>query len=341
MLLASTPGVLLRRQCEILRAALPAIRDGDQEGIHAARIATRRLRELLPLIGYPATGGADLAAEFKSIGRSLGDVRDADVQSALMRHLESRIPAAAPALVVVRQKRERKRLALVRALIKQLEERDIGKLLDAARIAGRAHLPAWSWSRPAWEQRLRRALVERAAESRRAIAHATGVYFPNRAHKLRIALKKFRYAAEIADETAVWAAHDDIRDLKRGQDVLGDLHDRQALIDHLTAAVDAGSPRIDAAQVNLIVQVVEAEVHDLHAKYLAKRGRLAEIATRGEAAARANLGRAVPVVAGAVAASSVLYALIRRGIDRGSAEREERSSSPVATLVTVRRRETV
>jgi CHAD domain-containing protein len=114
MLLAPAPGVLLRRQSEILRGALPAVLDGDPEGIHVARVATRRIRELLPLIDRSAKGDGDLAAEFKVIGRSLGEVRDADVQSSLMRYLESRIPAAAPALVVVRQKRERKRLALMR-----------------------------------------------------------------------------------------------------------------------------------------------------------------------------------------------------------------------------------
>jgi CHAD domain-containing protein len=336
VLLAPHPGVLLRRQSDIFRGALPAILDGDQEGIHVARVATRRVRELLPLIDHPASAHGDLVAEFKAIGRSLGEVRDADVQSTLLRYLESRIPAAAPALVVVRQKRERKRLALMRGLIKQLEEREIGKLLDRARIAARTHLSAWSLWRPSWEHRLHRALVDRAAQAREAIAHATGVYFPNRAHTARIALKKFRYAAEIADETAVWAAHEDIRELKKGQDVLGDLHDRQALIDHLTAAVDSGSLAVETAQVQLIVQVVEAEVHDLHSKYLTRRSRLAEICARGEAAARSNVYRAVPVVAGAVAASSVLYALVRRRSDRSDAEIEERSSSRLATLATAR-----
>jgi CHAD domain-containing protein len=150
-------------------------------------------------------------------------------------------------------------------------------VLDAASCAARVHLPAWSLSRPSWEHRLRRALVERAAEAPSAIAHATGVYFPNRAHTARIALKRFRYAAEIADETAVWSAHDDIRELKKGQDMLGDLHDRQELIDHLTTVVDSGVVPIEPGQVQLIVQVVEAEVHDRHAKYLARRSRLTEI----------------------------------------------------------------
>jgi CHAD domain-containing protein len=337
MLLAPTPGVLLRRQSEILRGALPAIRDGNEEGVHVARVATRRVRELLPLIDHPTRGRADLASEFKAIGRALGQVRDADVQSGLMRYLESRIPAAAPVLVVVRQKRERKRLAMIRSLIKQLEEREIGKLLDVAQIAARSHLSAWSRSRPSWEHRLRRALVDRAVDARSAIAHATGVYFPNRAHHARIALKKFRYAAEIADETAVWAAPEGIRELKKGQDVLGDLHDRQALVDHLTAALDSGSQPLEADQVQLIVQVVEAEVHDLHAKYLGRRSRLLEICARGEAAGPSPFRRAVPVVAGAVAASSVVYALIRRASDRSEPAIEAVADPALVTVSAARR----
>jgi CHAD domain-containing protein len=338
MLLAPTPAVLLRRQSEILRDALPAIRDGDDQGVHIARVATRRVRELLPLIDYPTTRGrADLASEFKAIGRALGKVRDADVQSGLMRYLESRIPAAAPALVVVRQKGERKRLALARSLIKQLEEREIGKLLDVAKVTGRSHLAAWGRLRPTWERGLRRALVDRAVDARSAIAHATGVYFPNRAHHARIALKKFRYAAEIADETAVWTAPEDIRELKKGQDVLGDLHDRQALIDHLIAALDSGSLPLEAAQVQLIVQVVEAEVHDLHAKYLGRRSRLLEICARGEAAGRSHFRRAVPVAAGAVAASSVVYALIRRASERSEPAIQAVSDPAVVTVSAVRR----
>ncbi|HEY1336863.1 MAG TPA: CHAD domain-containing protein [Bryobacteraceae bacterium] len=339
MLLAPTPGVLLRRQAEILRGTLPAILDGNEEGIHVARVATRRVRELLPLIDHPTAGRVDLAAEFKAIGRALGKVRDADVQSTLMRYLESRIPAAAPSLVVVRQKRERKRLASIRSLIKQLEEREIGGLLDVAGIAARSHVPAWARSRPSWERRLRRALVGRAVDARAAIEHATGVYFPNRAHQARIALKKFRYAAEIADETAVWAAPEDIRELKKGQDVLGDMHDRQALVDHLTAALDSGSLPLEAGQVQLIVQVVEAEVHDLHAKYLARRSRLVAICGRGESAARINLRRTIPVIAGAAAASSVVYALIRRASDSSQPAIEAPSRRPVVALSTVRRGE--
>jgi hypothetical protein len=63
--------------------------------------------------------------------------------------------------------------------------------------------------------------------------------------------------------------------------VLGDLHDRQELIDHLTTVVDSGVLPIEPGQVQLIVQVVEAEVNDRHAKYLARRSRSRKSARAG------------------------------------------------------------
>ena len=65
------------------------------------------------------------------------------------------------------------------------------------------------------------------------------------AHNARIALKKFRYAVEIADATGLVPAQRAIRELKKGQDVLGELHDRQELVcnaDGLAFPVRDGIP---------------------------------------------------------------------------------------------------
>ena len=96
---------LLREEVATLESYLSAVRDGDPEVIHQARVATRRIRELLPLTaeGRRSDTVDELADEFRSVGRSLGAVRDADVQTALLRSLETRIPGATPTLVLLRQ----------------------------------------------------------------------------------------------------------------------------------------------------------------------------------------------------------------------------------------------
>src|SRR5687768_3280233 len=108
-----TPALLLDRQIAKLREHLPGVFDGDAEAIHQARVATRRVRELLPLtLEWRRHRDVDeLASRFKVLGRAFGRVRDTDVQIDLIRQLESRMPQASPSLVVLRQSLERQRTA--------------------------------------------------------------------------------------------------------------------------------------------------------------------------------------------------------------------------------------
>src|SRR4051812_37128 len=274
-----TPATLFHTQLTTIAEKLPAVLDGRVEGIHDARIATRRVRELLPLLPRaPRWGSVDDVDEyFATLGRSLGRVRDADVRVALLASLEQRIPYAAPTLVLVRQRREHERLALMRRLIKRLERLDAVRML-AALASERLHRTRfrdWRGGSPSWQRKLRSLVCGRAEAAREAIAHATGVYFPNRAHSARIAIKRLRYATEIVHATGVADRTETIRQLKKAQDLLGDLHDRQELSDHLGEDVSrtAGESAADD-QVALARQVIDAEVREIHQRCLARRERL-------------------------------------------------------------------
>src|SRR5215203_7104476 len=101
------------------------------DAVHDARVATRRIRELLTLA--PAVRGQDahedLVEAYKEVGRALGKVRDIDVQIGLIRDLERHSPQTAPSMVLVRQDHERDRLAGMRRLIKTLERLDVEAML--------------------------------------------------------------------------------------------------------------------------------------------------------------------------------------------------------------------
>ena len=273
------PDTLFHTQLIVLRDTLPSVFDGQPNGIHDARIATRRIRELLPLLSSARHHWRldDLDARFRRLGRSLGRVRDADVRVGLLESLERRIPHAAPALVLVRQQRERRRLQLMRKLIKRLERLDTVELVSALLRGGRVRTP-WplSPSDRKWRRVLRTTLASRAAAALSAIERASGVYFPNRIHAARIAIKKLRYAMEIAHDAEGHDSADSIRGLKKAQDILGDLHDRQELIDDFCVASspESTSPSNDDVQVALVRQVVEAEARHLHSRYLQRRERL-------------------------------------------------------------------
>ncbi len=292
---------------------MPGVFDGLTDAVHDARVSTRRLRELLPLISERLRIVEDLEACFKRMGRALGRVRDKDVLIEVLGSLEARIPHAAPVVVVVRHRHERQRHALARELIRTLEklqaDRVLAKLSVKDRKAGSPYARALT-DRSSWRQALGRTVRARAEAAATAIGHATGVYFPGRIHRARIALKQFRYSLEVAEGTGERTVAHALDDLKHVQDVLGDLHDRQILIEELLQ--DSASPEV-VDQITVVTNAIEAENQKLHEKYLALRPRLLEIC-RQEAQPDASLSRSIApfAAAGVVALSSLLVSGRRR-----------------------------
>jgi CHAD domain-containing protein len=311
-----TPIAIFQQQINILRAQMPGLFDGSVESVHAARIATRRIRELLPLTHtwQRREEADDLSTRFKLVGQSLGRVRDADIRLELLRYFESRVPSVAAPLASIHQNHDGERRLLMRKLVKLLERLDIEQ--ELAHLAGRA---AWRRVRPwtaligAWRGHVRDLVTERAQGAREAIAHATGVYFPNRAHQARIAIKKCRYAAEIAIETGIMTHAEVVRELKKGQDTLGDVHDRQMLLDQLRASGAEGAGT-DMDQIRLVTRVFEAEIDDLYRRFLERRPRLhaaLDLAQRTSRHADRAAG-ALAVAGGVIVLGSGLEALRRR-----------------------------
>jgi CHAD domain-containing protein len=282
MLQTATPLALFHQQIRILRTHLPGALDGRPDSIHDARIATRRIREVLPLAHewQRRDVADDLFARFQRMGRSLGRVRDADVRIELLKYLESRISNAAPSLVLVRQRKECARRELMRRLVKRFER--LAAERELARLAAGAprHRPSfWFTLTSPWRSQLRLLLAERAHGATDAIAHAGRLYFPNRTHEARIAIKKFRYAAEIAERAGIVAGEPLIRDLKKSSDILGELHDRQTLIDDLNDGAILGDG-MDEIQIRCVAQLVEAEIDDLHRRFLDRQPYLAAACQR-------------------------------------------------------------
>ena len=67
-----------------IQLAMPAAQEGDESSVHQARVASRRLREALPVLGARAHGEALDRAEkrVKRITRALGPVRAIDLEEA-------------------------------------------------------------------------------------------------------------------------------------------------------------------------------------------------------------------------------------------------------------------
>jgi CHAD domain-containing protein len=294
---------VFQREIAIIRAHYNGVLDGECASIHDARIATRRTREVLPLTHqWQRREHADQLYEtVKRMGRSLGRVRDVDVRIQLLRYLEARIPHAAPSIVLVRQRDEHQRLLLMRKLVKRFERLGVQReLVNVAALVPRRRPSIWAARLGPWREQLRRSIDARATSAADAITHATGVYFPKRVHAARIEIKKLRYATEIAVETGVIGGVASLRTLKKSQDLLGDLHDRQALIDELRDAATADA-RIDPTHIALVEQVVAADIADRHARFLERRAQLHAAAE----AIRAELWRPTTAVRAAAVAGAI------------------------------------
>src|SRR5690348_5598777 len=111
---------LLRQRLVSLLTAMPAAQAGDEVSVHQARVASRRLREALPVLGATADADAvDRAGRrVRRITRALGPVRELDVTLLLLAELEGKgtapkrgIARVRAAVLEERQKRRRAMLA--------------------------------------------------------------------------------------------------------------------------------------------------------------------------------------------------------------------------------------
>ena len=151
-----------------------------------------------------------------------------------------------------------------RRLVKRLERLDLHTLLTEVRAPSRARFV----DTRSWHAALSDRLGARAAKLGAAVDHASGVYLPNRLHKVRIHLKRLRYLAEIAADTGMWRPARLRRHAARVQDALGHIHDRQVMLDLLDSTDTEAT----------VTAALRADIAQRHHDYLTQRDRLLAIA---------------------------------------------------------------
>ena len=230
----SVTTTLLLRRARALHRYLPLAVTGSDRGVHQARVATRRLREAVPVLasGVKAAKAAKARRKIRRLTKALGTVRELDVTLHILDELitTGRVPRTAVEDVRAHVLAERDRRRPV--MLHRLEKIDPAKLEQRlAQVAGAVQAS----DSDEWRRALASRVVKRAKGLRVAIAEAGRVYAPDALHKVRIAVKKLRYGLEIAAETGITAASPMVRTLKRTQTTLGRLHDLQVLLTHVAA----------------------------------------------------------------------------------------------------------
>jgi CHAD domain-containing protein len=263
--------LLIRQRLVALSRTLPGARKGDVHAVHQARVATRRIREALPLVAR-GRAGKSLKKSVRKLTRALGPVRELDVALMNLDQLRNSgdIPEAAIARLRQLVMEERQRLGA--EMVRRISQYNLPKLQKkAVEAAGRG--PATGARDP------RRAAVAMARAARRAVTlraameNAAGIYLPDRLHEVRIAVKKLRYALEIAQDLSGSRATMRIRTLKRVQDLLGRMHDLEMLIARTRAIQSrAGAPNLSlSADLDRLVRRLENECRRLHVRYMNDR----------------------------------------------------------------------
>lgn len=270
--------LLVRQRLAALERTLPPARGGQVEAIHQARVATRRLREALPLVTRGA-GGRKLMKRVRRVTRALGPIRELDVALLTLDELRAGPTPPTRGIDVLAQVVTEERQRLFADLARQIDHTDLERIRKKALAAvredgvGRAGADA-----DRLDAALRRA-SRRAASLRAAIENAGGMYLPDRLHLVRIAVKKLRYGMEIARELSRSRATARIRVLKGAQDILGRLHDLEVLIIRIRAL--QGSDRAPtlrvSAELDRLVRQLETDCRQLHVRYMSVRPSLLHI----------------------------------------------------------------
>ena len=279
---ASASELLVRQRLGALKRALPAVRAGDVTGIHHARVATRRLREALPVVAR-GSAGRKLTRTVRRLTRALGPVRELYVSLQMLESMAAEKDVPRGGVVCLQQVIREERQLLHRDAMRSLDRCNVSKLeKKAIAAARRRHDAASSTPRVRDPRQLaaaHRRAARRAQSLRAAIENAAGIYLPDRLHEVRIAVKKLRYAMEIARELSGSRAVAKILALKKVQDLLGRMHDLEILIAR-TRGVQ-GSPSGPSlrlsAELDQLVRRLETECRQLHGQYIGLRPSLLAI----------------------------------------------------------------
>jgi len=292
-----TPGAeyLILQRISALGRALPAAKAGDATSLHQARVATRRLRAALPIVGSGAKA-EKIVRSVRRLTRALGPVRELDVELVILDELEKSGEVPAAAIDRLRASITREREQLQADVRDRIEGFDIDKVRKRAVSIARQHVDD---KRPRDAQSVALARERASRRARRleaAIDSAAGLYLPDRLHEVRIAVKKLRYTLELglpdgrkSSSRSVAARNAArLRTLKQAQDLLGRMHDLEVLITRtrgIQSSPGASTLKV-SADLDRLVRRLETECRQLHGHYMAARPTLLALCHRLMAAGK-------------------------------------------------------
>lgn len=288
---------LWRKRLKELSAVWPDFLNGRTAGLHKTRVASRRIREALPIIGVsaPPAKVKKLSKKMRALTRSLGPIRELDVELIMLEDQSKTGEVSGRAIEMVRRQAASRRQALRDELAENAPVSDLKKLLrklervgtwegtkgNGKGAEGRGKKGKAAKAGGKFEAQWRGALAARVMRRAKCVATALedagSLYVPERIHDVRTSTKKLRYALEIAHDAGVTAAAPLVRTLKRHQERLGRLHDLQILLKHVR---EADASPVGGSRVNDLTAYADSldrECRRIHADFVEHRTELASV----------------------------------------------------------------
>ena len=286
---AST-NTLLAPRASALTAVLTAALAGESEAVHQARVASRRLREVLPVLtaGHERAGRG-LREDVRRVTRAFGAVRELDVA---IGHFDEAVAAAemsAAARMTTRRVLQAQRAAALRQARATLTRARLQRLQTRLDELGVAIATSTTTDAAAVTATMATRVARRARGVRKAVTGTGVVYMPERLHNVRIAVKRLRYALEAGQEARGVRATAQLTQLKAIQDLLGRAHDLHVLAERIHE-VEVGvvqRSRATARDLAALARAIDRECRALHAAFMSRRNGLltlsAALVTRASA----------------------------------------------------------
>lgn len=248
-------------QLKKLQEAEPTARDGkDRKGVHDMRVATRRLRENLRLLGEAGFDPAETAAlrkKLKPLTATLGKTRDTDVFLEHLDTYDAQLPVDQRAgLEPLRKALQKRYKRSHKALLKLLDDPKTGKLWDRLdRFSSDDKISLDTSNRdpaaigPSLVRHFAGSLIWQRYEAVLAYDTVVTPETPQETlHQLRMTFKRLRYTLEFFEEALSPAAKNLHQQLVVAQDDLGALHDDYTANAYLAkTGLDGKTPDPDQA----------------------------------------------------------------------------------------------
>jgi hypothetical protein len=275
---------LLRNRLRGFTRSLPRLKAIDTRGAARAWVATRRLRELLPILQLNGPLAEKVNTRLRRIVRRVEIVRQSAallgiLDAVLERERRGRL-AGSRVRDSLEQEVKRARTELLRKRIGHDIRRVAAKLTDELETLhatgdNRTQVRDLQWA-------VRARVARRAADLKVAIQAAGSVYLASRLEDVRTALRKLRFGAELASEVTPGVAPVDVRMLIRSHRLLAELDDQQALIDRIRQLQSAlATPDLRAwRDLDALVISLENRCRGLHARYVRERTALVTLCDR-------------------------------------------------------------